>query len=256
MCPPEGVILDDGGRYTPSDPQVWLWQCWVEYWERIRELRAKHKARLWVVYNGDLFEGAHHGTVQVVSTHPEPQAYLADRVFGVPKALKPEHTFIVRGTEAHVGPSGATEEAFARSIGAEPNEALQRWSWWHLRLEAHGVLIDCQHHGRRGMRPWTEANAVQLLAAEIFFEHARRGWKHPDIAIRSHFHKFADSYRSQPVRVIQTPAWQLKTAYAHRVAAESIADVGGIAILVRPDNDYDVHPILFSPEPPEVWRDN
>lgn len=255
ICPPEGVRLDDGGRYTPSGPQVWLWQCWVEYWERVRALARKHRARLWVVYNGDLFEGSHHHTVQIISAHPEPQAYLADRIFGVPRSLEPEHTFIVRGTEAHVGPSGATEEQFARWIKAERNQTLERWSWWQLRLEPHGVLIDCQHHGRMGFRPWTEANAVQLLAAQIFFEHARFGWRHPDIAIRSHYHRYGDSSHAHPVRVVLTPGWQLKTAHAYRVATESIAHVGGITLLVCPDRSYDLCAILFRPEPPEVWRD-
>jgi hypothetical protein len=26
LCPPDGIELDDGGRYLPSKPQRWLWQ--------------------------------------------------------------------------------------------------------------------------------------------------------------------------------------------------------------------------------------
>lgn len=254
VCPPEGVKLDDGGKYLPSRPQQWLWQCWTDFWARVAAQRRALKAELWCVYNGDLFEGgAHHGTTQIISGNPEVQAYLAARVFGVPRELRPAHTFIVRGTEAHVGPSGATEEAFARSIHAERDPETDKWSWWHLRLAPHGCLLDFQHHGRQGQRPWTEASVVSLLAAQIFYEHARRGLPHPRLAIRSHRHKVGDSGDSHPVRVIQTPAFQLKTGYAHRVAAESLADIGGVIVTVFPDGQYAVEKVLFTPELPTPW---
>lgn len=220
----------------------------------VKDLSANRNADLWCVFNGDLFEGgAHHGTTQIISSNPEAQAYLADRVFGVPRSLGPAHTFILRGTEEHVGPSGASEEAFARFIHAEKNPTTDRWSWWQLRLKPHGLLIECQHHGRMGQRPWTESNVVNLLAAQIFYEHARRDREYPRIAIRSHRHRFADSGTAHPVRVIQTPAWQLKTAYAHRVVPEAIADVGGIVILVEPNGHYEITPILFEPAEDPVW---
>jgi hypothetical protein len=175
-------------------------------------------------------------------------------VFGVPKALKPDRVFIVRGTEAHVGPAGASEEAFARIIQAERNPETKTWSWWHLRLEIHGRLFDFQHHGRMGQRPWTRQNIVSLLAAQIFYEHASRGLRHPDVAFRSHFHTHQDSHNAHPVRVIQTPAWQLKTAHAHKVVAENLADVGGIIVVIEPSGSYEVIDKLYQVEPPKIWR--
>lgn len=254
LCPPEGVRLDDGGTYRPSKAQKWVWRCWEEYWGRADALRKQHSADLYCCYNGDLFEGDHHHTSQIISRNPEPQAYIADRVFGVPRALSPTATFIIRGTEAHVGPSGASEEAFARSLKAEPDPVSGKWSWWHLRQELHGVLLDFQHHGRMGQRPWTESNVVSLLAAQIFYEHARRKQRYPDLAIRSHHHRHADSGDAHPVRVIQTPAWQLKTAHAHKVAADSLADVGGIFIIIQPDGRWEVLKSLFFPGLPDPWK--
>lgn len=254
LCPDEGVHLDDDGTYMPSKAQLWQWECWQEYWGLVGALRNKHKAQLYCEFNGDLFEGDHHHTSQIISRNPEPQAYVAGRVFGVPKALKPDRVFVVRGTEAHVGPAGASEEAFARTIKAERNPETKTWSWWHLRLEIHGKLFDFQHHGRMGQRPWTRQNIVSLLAAQIFYEYAARGLRHPDVAIRSHFHTHQDSGNAHPVRVIQTPAWQLKTAHAHKVVAENLADVGGIIFVIEPDGAYEVVNKLYQVEPPKIWR--
>ena len=250
-CPPEGVRLDDGGQYLPSKAQRWLWEKWEDYHQRVAEKRRQLKADLWYLVNGDAMEGDHHGTSQIISRNLEAQTYVQDRVFSVPMKLEPSRLFIVRGTEAHVGPSGNREEALARQLRAEKDKEADTWSWWRLRLKAHSTLMDFQHHGRTGTRPWTKASAVGNLATEVFYEHAANGLTPPHLAIRSHRHVWGDSYKNCPTRVIQTPAWQLKTAHAHKVAAESIADIGGIILTVWPDR-YDVEEVFYKPSLPKV----
>ena len=252
MVPPEGVRLDDGGTYHPSKHQEWLWKCWEDFWEEVRQ--AKSKSDLYIIYNGDLFEGDHHRTTQIISGNPETQDYLASRVFGVPRALKPKAQFVVRGTEAHVGPSGVAEEAFARQYRTTQDEENDTWSWWHFQGEINGVLIDAQHHGKFGRLPWTGPNAVMQQAAHIFMESARSGLRHPDIAIRSHMHKYGDSYKAQPTRVIQTPAWQLKTAFVHKVAPNSPPDIGGLIITIKSDGRYGIEEMLYIPEKVKPWE--
>ena len=254
-APPEGVKLDDGGKYLPSRVQSWIWDNWCDYWAQIGALAKKTKADLYVVLNGDSFEGGpHHGTTQIVSANPEVQGYLADRIFGVPRKLNPQHLFIVRGTESHVGPSGATEEAFARSIRAEKDRESERWSWWHLRLELNGVRLDFQHHpSTYGNLPWTRPQAAQRMAFRIWSEHKLREFPAPHYAFRSHRHVFSDSGDAYPVRAVITPAWQAKTAYAHKVAADSIADIGGLAVLIHPDGSHELKRFLYPPSLPQPW---
>jgi hypothetical protein len=247
------VRLDDDGTYQPSKVQHWLWACWEDYWATAATMRRRAKALLYTEFNGDFFDGDHHHTSQIVSRNPEPCAYISDRVLSVPHKLKPDRTFFVRGTETHVGPSGASEEALARRKKAERNPATRTWSWWHLRT--------------MGQRPWTEASVVSLLAAQIFYEHSRQRAKrlriqpeqkapdtHPHFAIRSHLHKHHDTAEAHPTRVIATPAWQVKTAYAHKVVPESLADVGGILILVEPNGQVEVVTKLYTPELPPSWE--
>jgi hypothetical protein len=254
LCPDEGVRLDNGGAYTPSKAQLWVWECWRKFWKDVAVKRSEQKAELRCVFNGDAVEGDHHHTSEIISRNPEPQSYVSERVFSVPLELKPDRVFVVRGTEAHVGPAGCAEESLGRRIQANRNEATKTWSWWHLRFEVYGVRFDFQHHGRTGTRPWTRASVVGALAAEIFYEHSAAGYPAPHLAIRSHRHVHADSYDASPTRVIQTPAWQLKTAHAHKVAPESIADIGGIIITVYPDGKYDVEKKLYKPELPKMWE--
>lgn len=254
LCPPHGVTLDDGGHYTPSLAQQWVAQCWGDFWDDIARVRDSLGARLSVVFNGDAVEGDHHGTSQIISRNPLVEAEIVRDVFATPMSLGPEAVFVVRGTESHVGASGKAEEALARHLGAEGDPDAGTASWWHLRMELQGVRIDCAHHGRIGQRPWTKQNAVQALAAEIFYEHAARGRTHPQLAFRSHFHQFCDSYLAHPTRAIQTPAWQLKTAYVHKKHAESIADIGGVMAVIRDGRVADVRPILYTPKEASVWK--
>ena len=249
LCPPEGVRVDDDSEYHPSKAQQWTWHCWENYWKHVTARRKG--CDLYCVYNGDAVEGDHHHTSQIISRNPEPQTYITERVFGVPQ--EPDKVFVVRGTEAHVGPGASSEELLAKRLKAQRSET-KTWSHWRLRMEVHGVRLDFQHHGRTGTRPWTRASALGTLATEIFYEHAAAGILAPHLALRSHRHLYGDSYDACPTRVIQTPAWQLKTAHAHKVAPESIADIGGIIVTVNPDGTYEVEKKLYRPQLPTIWK--
>lgn len=259
LCPPEGVRLDDGGFYKPSKAQKWLWERWEkEFWPRVAEVRKAHNALLHLAFNGDAAEGNHHGSTQIVSGNVEVQSYIMDRVFSVPLALAPDAVYVIRGTEAHVGPSGASEEALARSWARKGVPVVQEseslaWSHWQFRANLHGVLIDFQHHGRTGGRPWTELSAVENAAAEIALEHLRAGEQVPNLVFRSHMHKHKDTGEHSFPRLIQTAAWQLKTAFGHKVAANKIAHVGGHIVLIQPNGTFTVENMIFRPALPKAW---
>jgi hypothetical protein len=58
---------------------------------------------------------------------------------------------------------------------------------------------------------------------------------------------YGDSFGAHRSRAIITPAWQLKTSYAHKVAPESIADIGGIIVTIQPSGRLDVEPVFYQP---------
>jgi hypothetical protein len=254
LCCPEKVGLPDGGFHEPAPIQQRIWERYEDYWSVVRARRAAVDGQLYVVLNGDLFEGDHHGTWQIVSKHPEAADYISDRAFGAlsPVAIsKPDRVFIVRGTEAHSKPLGASEEQFARRIGATADEITTTrpiWSWWRLRMTIHNCVLDFMHHpGTYGSRPWTEASGAARLAHYIWAEHSRRKIRAPDVAVRSHVHNPNQGW-SDGVHAIITPAWQLKTGHAWKVVSEKITPFGGVIIIVYPDGQHTVEFVTYEPE--------
>jgi hypothetical protein len=254
LCPPY-VELDDGGSYRASATQKWLWRNWQDYWQRVAKARAGK--RLYIIVNGDAADGDHHDTPQIITRNPATQRKIAGQVLEVGTSLTQsgDRLFFVRGTESHVGKSGWLEEELGEDLRAERDTDTGAASSWHLRMEVEGVALDIAHHGKLGARPWTRANAVNALAAATIMEHAERGEKPPQLVIRAHRHKTADSYDNYHVcRAIQMPAWQLMTAFSHKVATGSLADIGGLIVTCEAGR-YDVQKVFYEPARPKVWRE-
>lgn len=257
VCPPK-IELDDGGEYVASKAQRWLWQGWLSFWSAVDATRNELSADLYTVFNGDLTEGFHHGTTQILTGNPTAQSRVVDACMSPVLELEPEKMFFVRGTAAHVGKSAAYEERIAlglwkdkRPVQKDPDTGTA--SWWHLPMEIQGRRLSFAHHGRMGQRPWTKHNIPALLAHQIFMERATRELPHHHLAVRSHFHTFVDTHEVSPTRLIQTPAWQLHTEYAWKAVPENLADIGGIIIAIQ-DGHLNVHPFLVKPVPTAPWK--
>ena len=250
LCHPNEVTLDDGGTYTPSKVQRWLWDNWLAFWSRAKEVKGS--GSLGVLCNGDLIDGDHHGTPQIITRDPNVQLYVLKECFAPVLALKPEMAIVVRGTEAHVGKGASMEESFARWLNKEgvavPKDGdTSMYSHWHFRGAILGHLVDCAHHGRVGQRPWTKSGVVGNLAAQIVMEYANRRESPPTLAIRSHYHTFHDTYNLFATRLIQTPGFQIHTAFAHKVVPEVLSDIGGVLVTFEKDKAPEVEVVLFRP---------
>ena len=255
LCPPR-IELDDGGAYEASKAQRWLWQCWGDYWREV-EKATQNADQFIQVYNGDMVDGDHHGTPQILSRNPEAQAAVLREALAVPIALGPSRIFVVRGTEAHNGKGNAAEEGVARrwrndGLPVEGDPETGTASWWHLRMDVQGLLIDVAHHGRTGQREHTRGNAINLYAHDILLSHVKSGDPPPDLCLRAHHHRFNDSGRlcrtpltkSGAVRVFTNGAWQIKTGWVHSKFADTMADIGG-AIVTMDDDDIQIKEVGF-----------
>jgi hypothetical protein len=250
LCPPR-VRLDDGGVYEASDVQKWLYECWLDYWDQVDEARRRHKAKFAAYLGGDAFEGDHHRTMQIISRNPEAASYISDEVFGQIKQRKPIRTWVIRGTAAHVGGQGYSEEALARSLRASRDPDTGTWSSYERRFSIHGVEFQGKHHGRMGRLPWTRLGILSRVAVEVMHEFVKAGEQYPHVAIRSHNHKYGDTYDNQPVRLLATPCFQAKTEFGHKVS-ESLSDIGGFIVTVFPDGEYDVRHVEYQPALPTL----
>ncbi|MGA0200602.1 MAG: hypothetical protein ACO3NK_16075 [Prochlorotrichaceae cyanobacterium] len=257
LCPEKGLGLDDGGWYTPNKSQIWLWENWLEAWKRVSNMRKLVRGtKLHIVSNGDAIDGDHHRTSQIASRLTGIHIGCFIESMAVPLALKPDSIHIIRGTAAHVGESGNTEEGIARALHAQgwpvigDPDTNQMSSYWR-DLNVGNVKIDIKHHGRMGRRAHTKGPQARWYAQDIFFNYVMDNQVPPDLAIRSHYHQFADSGKIHKVktRLIALPAWQLATEYVHRVA-ESMADIGLVCVIIENGN-YTIEPILFTPDRPK-----
>lgn len=258
VCPPR-ISLDDGGEYMASKGQQWMYERWQAFHARGTELRHElNDPILGQVYNGDMTEGDHHKSTQILSGNPTAQAAVVNELLRIPLAQKPDFIVGIRGTEAHVGPSAAFEERIFTGLRKDGwpvvrDEATGNCSHWHWTMEHQGKRLDFAHHGKFGSRPSTKMNTVLALAFDIFTDHAIDGRPHPHLAVRSHMHQFGDTGSAYPTRLIQMPAWQLATAFVHRLKAGALADVGGIFVTVI-DGELDVIPFLAKPAPTPTWK--
>lgn len=259
LCP-DKIELDDGGFYVASKLQRWLFQGWGDYWKRVAQVVKEVKPKLYIQgFNGDLVEGAHHKTTQIISENPNAQAAVVNAVMAIPKAQKPDYIAIIRGTEAHVGQSASAEERIADGLRRDKQPIIKDQetgssAMWHWRPELNGKLLDITHHGRTGQREHTRAGQAVLHAHDIFLSHTKRGERPPDLCLRAHFHRFNDSYDACPTRVVTNGCWQMKTSHVHKVAADSLADIGGLIVVLRDGKPIEVEKVQFHATRGPIWR--
>ena len=251
LCPPR-TTLDDGGSYVASGPQRWIWRQWRAFWNEIEERRAAVSGPLYIILNGELADDNYHPTTQLVTRNPADILKLSLAVLEPVTALlrDGDRLFVLRGTEAHSGPSGAMDETLARELNAINcsenaincvKSADSLFSWWNLRAEIEGVRFDVAHHppGGGGRVPWTRGNFANRLAAQTFYEACERGEKWPHLLVRGHVHRPGDSYDAYPVRALVLPSWQLSTAYGYRIGGGTLP-VGGAYVICSGKGSYEV----------------
>jgi hypothetical protein len=140
-------------------------------------------------------------------------------------------------------------------MGAERHPDTDQWAAyeWRLNPKGYGCRIHARHHANMGGLPWTQHGAAVRLATQVFTEFAAhaartdRPLSHPHIILRGHQHRFSDSGTAQPIRAIYCPAWQLATAFVNRLSQTTLADIGGIVLIVEPNGTFEVRPMLYTP---------
>lgn len=263
VAPPEPIELDDGGHYLPNKAQKWMWGLWEDAWGEFygRMLDRYQPDTQTLVLNGDMVDGDHHRTPQIVSPLEGIHFRIAHECL---KRGPMQHGFdrvhMIRGTESHVGRGAGMEEGLARALMkqhgfpiVEDPDTGTATSYWR-RIDIDGVRIDVRHHGRMGQRAHTKDSYIRWYAQDIWLSHIRDGDEPPDLALRSHFHQYADSGRMHKVRtrVVALPAWQLLTAYTHRITVEELGELGIVVFVVRDGQLLEPEPCLYSPERPTV----
>lgn len=257
----KAVQHDDGQWILPSEVQNYLWTQYQRFCLDATELAEGRETHIFLM--GDLVDGDHHRTTQIVSNDQGMHVQIAadallHGILGIPHST----CHMIRGTPAHVGKAAGLEKSVAARLLREGVDTLVRHeggSYLHpfLYADFDGTLFDLRHHGRAGQREHTRASYSKLYALDIYLTHHLEGRRPPDFAVRGHLHKYMDSGPDHRgiTRAIQLPCFQLHTEFTRRISIETLPDIGGLVILLD-DGRPNVMPLLYQPEPdPQpIWR--
>lgn len=262
LIPPEPFQLHEGGEYRPSKAQKIIWDQWAHNWEIINKERKG--SDLVIVHDGDIVEGMHHDTTQIVTARVDEQETIASLCmdFAMRKSkfnLKHDKYYQVAGTEEHAGNGSSSEERVAADLdgvvpvyeqtsfdeeGAHKNG---RYTWDRLLRTKNGVLFDIAHHGGSvGRRAWTTENGLYNKVKSIYWECLELGLPIPRYWIRAHFHTHVRAeYRGKhgTITGIMLPGFQIKTGYVYKANGYAMkpADVGMVWIVMEPDGTCHDH---------------
>ena len=239
LCPPHGIVLEDGGRYMPNQAQQWIWAQWLNFWAVVREYR-KRRVHTVIVMNGEFIDGFHHESTQLATNSPEIMADAALESFSTVAALAHE-LFATLGTEAHSGKGAASDRSIARQLGAKVNPATGQHAFPELDLLRGGVMFDIAHHVSGGSRYTTRGNNIKAELLDMLIERPE-----VNVVIRSHVHTFAETGRNYGTRRhgAVSPAWQLKTQFGGRVTRQRVTSVGGLIYEIQ-DGEFSFRPVLY-----------
>jgi hypothetical protein len=228
----------------------WWGEFWNEYVPKFTEGQPYA-----VVVNGDALEGRHHNAVAQVSHNLADQAAIAATCLAPVVELCDGRFYFVRGTEAHVGPSGEQEELLAKELGAIKDES-GRHSRFELWVRVGSRLVHCLHHIGTTSSSHYATTAILKELNETYIESARWAMEPPAAVVRSHRHQHnevristADGYGYS----IVTAGWQLKTPFAHRVAGARVTtpEIGG-SVLIQGGSDFYTRHKTWKIERPKV----
>lgn len=240
LCPIDGVQLEDGGRYLPNDAQRWLHERWQEKLSVIRDLR-KRRYHVVVVSLGEFIDGRHHETTQLLSQTPEIQASAALDLMQ-PLAALAHELYVLRGTEAHSGKGAASDMAIGRELGARRDPSTGMHAFYHLLLDVAGVNFDVAHHVSGS------SDDARIYGNAIRRETAAMLMERPDthVVLRGHVHRFADTgHAFVHAWGAVVPAWQLKTAFTHRITRREFFSVGTWLIHIK-DKQWETEKLMWS----------
>ena len=238
LFPPKWVNAD-GLEIRQNRAQGWLWERWQDLGLRVKR-EALSGVKVFGLFNGDLSEGNHHGTVQLVSASQEDHADIGVEAID-PLAAWCNWLMFISGTEAHVGLQGRIENIIAKTFAAQgknvvkpPDTALHVWP---LALaEIGGVQFNIAHHGRGSGLERNRNNAASAEAADQAVEAMFNGLPIPRYVLRGHTHRIAfGHYTRTNTTALTSGCWQLSTSHGYRIRPHQPPDVGCWLIRIYDD---------------------
>lgn len=246
---PPGFLNFEKNEISQNPIQRWLWKSWLRCNGWIDEVVGGDPFAL--VLNGDMLEGIHHGTKQIISPEMGDHLQAAFQIVA-PLAAKAEKVFVVRGTECHVNNH---EQALGDMLAAEKNPDIGKRVFDRLTLDVNGVRCVFRHHITTTMRRNLAGSGLSLALAEEQIEATNNGEPLPRVLCCAHRHKYGE-YKDDNGVCVVTPPWQMLTRFGHKVVSAARTKPGAVILDWRGKKEKElpeVHGKTYStPEPKAI----
>lgn len=220
LCPPD-FRLNEGQRIKLNKAQQWLWATYQDLLEWAEKLEPFD-----LVLNGDLIEGIHHRTTEVIGADSADHFECAFETLS-PLVEMASRTFVVRGTDTHTGPS--TEHGLAKVWKAVPDVKMDRAAWDRLDMDMCGIRCRFVHHGVGTRREWTRASALNVDIASHQLASVYGGQVPPRVIGLGHFHHYA-VYHDDRSLAFRTPSWQFHTRHTMKAVPWAQNQAGAVML--------------------------
>lgn len=220
---PKDFVTFEGNEIKQNVFQEWLWEQWKDVWQWKEQVCGKDA---WsAALNGDLIDGNHHYTKEIIS------ADANDHVAAAIECLQPylsgaQSVFLSEGTHCHVGNSEHGIGKVLKNQGVNVREYTKRKTAFPgLDFRIHGCVVSMDHHVATSARSQNESAAYSQTLADIRNRRSRAGWEIPGLIVRSHRHQygcFDDGYG----KMVILPPWQGRTRFTDKVVVGIVAQCG------------------------------
>lgn len=207
---PAEVVFEDGQRigHGSNEWQKWLWAQWLQMQQWVEDVISNDVFSL--LLNGDLIEGIHHGSDEVVAAKILEHCKIAKTALH-PIVNAASKVYSTRGTECH---TRDLETYLMKDLGRGKAHDF-------IQLDLNGVLVDARHHMPVTSRLHLEASGLAVVAANNRSNALRAGHKPARIFLRGHRH-VPGFFSDGEVFVGVTGAWQGLTRHGKKVVSDSI----------------------------------
>jgi hypothetical protein len=222
-----------GRNVTPNLLQRTLYDFHQEVSSKIGKKR-KDK-RLIVVKLGDMIDGIHHETKELITQYLDEQRQinqeLTERSLHSMNFGGDDLLYWVAGTPAH---AGEDEETLAHDFDATVPYSEARTVWPVLRININGIYCMFFHHGATNGKGANKGNALRNRLKALRYDCMDNGEAVPRLVVTADKHQmgYEDITNNGKIvmRGVISPAWQVKTDFVYKISAEALSKVGAVTV--------------------------
>jgi hypothetical protein len=235
----QGNTVGFGENYA----QEWLWDCWRDAIAQVSKIAGKDKFVL--LCNGDLIEGIHHGSAEVIAAAMDDHIEIAIECIR-PLSSMAQHLLVTLGTECH---TKGFEHILADKLGAVGGKAKNKW---HFSI--NGTQCEATHHIGATSRSYLEASLLSIALGNARLQSFRAGHIPSRVFVRAHRHA-GGWYSDGDCLIAVTGGWQHLTRHGFKCVPDAIPRPSVVVLDWRdkPEGALPaVHNIQFAPPEPAV----